>query len=326
MERRHDIHELFRKYLAGEHTPDELNEILAYFQLAEHAEYLEDMIVRELNQIPDTDSALMESMVANVDRRLADKLYKPPTPLRKWLTYAAAIIAVSTTAIYLWRAFSPIPTVTITASRSAIREVALPDSSRVWLNRGASISYPATFAGNNRKVMLTNGQAYFSIKGDVNKPFVVAANSLVVEVLGTAFEITTFDRSEISTVSVSSGKVNVSSIHPGDGQAKASVLSANQKATVNSHTGQINTTIINGDDIAGWKENRLIFAADDFANVIEALQRRYQVAFDIQNPKLYNEKITLRLDNQPLQTVLQVLTLNNLFKYQFANDSTVVIY
>ena len=87
--------------------------------------------------------------------------------------------------------------------------VMLPDSSEVWLNAGSSILYPETFAKDKRQVIL-NGEAYFSVKKDTASPFIVETSQLSVKVLGTRFNVKAYPNDEKITTTLTSGKVEVS--------------------------------------------------------------------------------------------------------------------
>ncbi len=324
MERSERINELFKKYLAREHSDAELDEILAYFQLPAHDGQLEELILRQLDEDTDTDQRLIDAMALDVKTRLNHAIRPPANPLWRWLGAAAAVLALFGAVTYLWK-LQQVQTITIASATDQVTEVQLPDGSRVWLNGGASLSYPEVFRGKRRTVSLGDGQAFFAVAADADQPFTVRSSALDVEVLGTSFEVTAFAGKPEASVTVHSGRVNVFAAAD-TRKTVATPLAANQRATVQTEGGAIATADIDPDDIAAWRSRRIVFAAEDFANVVEALQRRYGVRFDIRNEKLYNEKITLRLDNVPLETVLEILSLNDLLRYEFADDSTIVIH
>lgn len=89
------------------------------------------------------------------------------------------------------------------------KRLILPDSSEVWLNAGSTILYPETFAKDKRLVML-DGEAYFSVKKDTASPFIVEASQLSVKVLGTRFNVKAYPNDEKITTTLTSGKVEVS--------------------------------------------------------------------------------------------------------------------
>ena len=83
------------------------------------------------------------------------------------------------------------------------KRLILPDSSEVWLNAGSSILYPETFAKNKRQVIL-NGEAYFSVKKDTVSPFIVETSQLSVKVLGTRFNVKAYPNDEKITTTLRS--------------------------------------------------------------------------------------------------------------------------
>ena len=68
------------------------------------------------------------------------------------------------------------------------KRVVLPDSSEIWLNAGSTVTFPEVFANDKRLVTL-DGEAYFTVKKDTTKPFVVETSQLSVKVLGTKFNV-----------------------------------------------------------------------------------------------------------------------------------------
>lgn len=330
MENAQNIDTLFDRFLNRTCTQEELQQLFAHFQTSD------ETILRTLiqAQIGKADSEIDEltpaqqQKVKQVHDDLKAQLFNPkPTRslFSRMLPYAAAVLLFLSLGIYYWTSNieSEANTITITANEAKAQQVELPDGSHVWLNAGATLTYPEKFSKDKRSITLSDGQAYFDIAKDENKPFTVHAGTLKVEVLGTSFEITAYDNKEQASVAVKSGTVNVSAEHTPS--TTGTTLIANQKATLNTKTGTIETTEIDGDDIAGWKENRLVFTGDDYATVLEAVQRKYNVTIELQKPELLKEKLTLRLDDQPMQTAIKILSLSSNFNYEFANDSTIII-
>ncbi len=101
---------------------------------------------------------------------------------------------------------------TITTPKGGQYQVSLPDGSMVWLNAASSLSFPVNFTGKQRKVSIT-GEAYFEIKKNRNKPFIVQAGRQEVEVLGTEFNVNSYQPESIST-SLVAGAVKVINTSP----------------------------------------------------------------------------------------------------------------
>ena len=84
----------------------------------------------------------------------------------------------------------------------------LSDGSRLWLNSGSSVTFPVVFDSKERKVSIT-GEAYFEIAHDPSKKFIVTANNLTTEVLGTHFNVNAYDDEEDTKVTLLQGSIKV---------------------------------------------------------------------------------------------------------------------
>lgn len=330
------IQKLLDKFISGYSTTDELDELLQYAAMPNGKQLIDDLIdkyfIKETEDRYQLDR--LQKILAHTDKVLSERVpvnfpelgeHQPERrrkSLKGWFVAAAILLPVLFISIYLLYD-SPVKTISITASGGQIQSVNLPDGSQAWLNSGATISFPEKFGKNQRSVNLTNGQAFFEVIRNEQKPFVIDAGGFSIEVLGTSFEVTTFESFERASVSVKTGKVKVNTEVTQINSP--TILSANHKATINIATGKIETTEIDSEDIAGWRDNMLVFSADEFGTVVEALQRKYNVRIDLKRPELLHEKITLRLDDQPVQTAIEILSISSNFKYEFINDSTIVI-
>ena len=84
----------------------------------------------------------------------------------------------------------------------------LPDNSRVWLNAGSHLIYPRSFDGRIRKVFLS-GEAYFDVAKDAGHPFIIKAGDVQVRVLGTQFNVTSYENMESVSVCLVEGSVSM---------------------------------------------------------------------------------------------------------------------
>ena len=127
----------------------------------------------------------------------------------------------------------------------------LPDGSEVWLNADSKLSFPENFAEDIRSLNLT-GEAFFKVKRNVNKPFVVATENARIEVLGTSFNINSRTESNVTKTSVVSGSVKVS-----DSSCASSVtLVKNQQVEVTTAGELGDIAEVNAEELTGWTSNR----------------------------------------------------------------------
>ena len=197
---------------------------------------------------------------------------------------------------------------TVYAAYGKRLEIVLPDSSLVSLNAGSTLQYPVTFGGNSRTITLKEGEAFFQVKHHANKPFVVHTRGTNINVLGTSFEISAFEKEKNIKVTVSLGKVGI--LQPSINKT-ATYLLPGDRATINNKTHNIQKSKVDIDDVAAWRNDRLIFEDQPIDEVMRSLERTYNVHIRIDNQKLLHERVSMRLNHQPLNNVLTAISFSN---------------
>ncbi len=190
------------------------------------------------------------------------------------------------------------------------QEVRLEDGTVVLLKQNSSIVYDKTFNQTKRTVYL-KGQAFFKVKRDVKKPFIVHTGDLTTEVLGTSFWVSHQEKSNTIEVSVTSGKVSVYTEKPNQKAEKNGViLTPNQKVLYD---------VVSKNIIPGIVENPVPIVAPEVVNlpfvfketclqeVLDALSLRYGVEFVIANPSAKDCKITADLNGLSMFTQLELI-------------------
>lgn len=192
----------------------------------------------------------------------------------RWSAAAAVFIGILLGSIFILRQ-PKVEMIELTADNGTMT-ITLPDSTKVWLNRYASITYPKTFA-DDRRIVSISGEAYFEVTHDTSRPFTVDGKWLNVTVLGTKFNFNSSEDKE-NTVSLLEGKIEVTPGKNKDGV----VLSPGQKVQFNPQNGRMSISQVNTALDAVW-HNRLIH----FHNATIA-----EIAADLE--ELYNVEITIR--------------------------------
>jgi ferric-dicitrate binding protein FerR (iron transport regulator) len=176
----------------------------------------------------------------------------------------------------------------------------LPDGTQVWLNSASSITYPTAFTGNERTVSIT-GEAYFEVMNDKSKPFHVMVNDMDVLVLGTHFNINSYQEERAVRTTLLEGSVKIS-----QGASTGVILTPGQQAKVE----QQQIKVINGADleqVMAWKNGLFNFNKLSLEEIIRQLSRWYDVDVVYQGtiaPKKFGGEIERDLN---LLEVLDVL-------------------
>lgn len=182
--------------------------------------------------------------------------------------------------------------------------VHLPDGSTVLLNDNSSLKYDQnSFNSKTREVTLT-GEAFFDIKHNEKKPFIVHTGKIQTRVLGTAFNINAKNSSSNIEVTVARGKVQV-----GDTQKVYGVITPNQQIKVNKSTLNFEQNTINAAIVTEWKSNYLILDDINMTEAVALISQKYKVQISIQNEKIKNCRITASfLNEEDLDHVLKVIS------------------
>ncbi|MFC5412477.1 FecR family protein [Larkinella bovis] len=211
---------------------------------------------------------------------------------------------------------------------SQIMHIQLADGSRIDLQEGGRLRYRKDLAGLQREVYLT-GEAFFEVKKNPKKPFVVYANGLVTKVLGTSFQIKAPTDAPTVTVDVKSGRVSVYALHPGqpnDQESKGVVLTSNQKAVFQRDRAILNKTLVESPRLLLPKETvSFVFEDARVSRVFQAIEQSYGVDVVYDEEIMQHCTLTLNLNEETLFQKLTVIckVLNADYKLI---DGQIVIY
>lgn len=173
---------------------------------------------------------------------------------------------------------------TMSTPRGGQYRLTLPDGTTVWLNAASSITFPASFTGNSRKVKVT-GEVYMEVAKNVKMPFMVDIDGkATIEVLGTGFNINSYaDEGTIATTLVE-GKVRVwpGNITTGstseEEQHMAVTLTPGQQALLPNNTTTVNiSSNANLEQVLAWKNGIFSFTGKSFQSVMKDVERWYDI-------------------------------------------------
>jgi len=204
-------------------------------------------------------------------------------------------------------------------------KVILPDGSLVVLNAASTLKYPVHFDEKLRKVSFT-GEAYFEIakledKHKKRVPFYVYSNDQIVEVLGTHFNINSYDNEEYSKTTLLEGSVKIINEKSA---ATAKILKPGQQAVIKR--GDIQTKILIADEAQAlaWKDGYFLFKNTNIKDVVNELERWYNVDIQYEDAMEF-ESITGYISrNVKISSVLKMLQLSGIVNYEI-NGSKIII-
>ncbi|WP_158712876.1 FecR family protein [Parabacteroides pacaensis] len=194
-------------------------------------------------------------------------------------------------------------------------KVILPDSSTVWLNSNAKIRYPRRFSPDSRTVEFT-GEAFFQVKKNAKAPFIVDAEGLKIQVVGTEFNVYAQPESQIIETTLLSGSVALFGTK-NDTQKPEIILSPNQQALYNKKNGHIDIQHVRAATYACWINGLFIFEKNTLEEIMISLERAFNVKIHIEHDALKDQRLTARFVHQEtLDEILSVLQTSAHYKYK----------
>ncbi len=316
------LEDLFDKYVRGNITPEEFTEFWSLVQEMQASDALSTKLTTLWRNWengtmagtgPDKSKVFSRIMEKGREREIDfEKIGLYPATRRWRMAGVAAAVLAIVTGIYLLYNGKTAPAATSpksavqTKSPDYTRNIVLPDGSTVVLHAGSTLDYPAVFPAGRREVSL-KGEAYFDVRHDDKKPFIIHTGKVSTTVLGTAFNIRS-DSNKI-TVSVTGGKVRVE-----DGKKILAELAPNQQIVYKVPEEAAEKRTVNAEQlVTSWTKQDMVFDGDSFGEIAEVIARRYGVTIRFKNPELAKCLIVASFSGtEALENVLEMLcTIRN---------------
>lgn len=191
-------------------------------------------------------------------------------------------------------------------------KLVLADGTKVWLNSSSQLKFPMTFPGLSREVFL-EGEAYFEIAQNAQKPFIVHTEKANVHVLGTKFNLNAYGNEEVSTALLE-GKVKMEAP-----TGEAILLSPGNKGIYNPLNGFLKESF-DLNEIVAWKEGLYYFRNTSLQEISHIVHRWFDIAIIFDNNNLKKKPITGLLDKKDLDGFLKDLQTTTGIHYQLRQD------
>ena len=192
----------------------------------------------------------------------------------------------------------------------------LSDGTKVKLNSGSELKYPVNFIDEekNRMVYL-NGEAFFEVKKNTERPFIVNTKEMDIQVLGTKFNVTSYDNDEKSYTVLLEGKV---AAHNKLDKEEYKTLQPNQRVFFKG--SKLNTEQVNVEKYVAWINNKLVFIDDTFEVIKNKLERKYDITIKNNYEDLNKIMITATFENEEIEQVLKTFQTYQPFNYKIKNN------
>ena len=174
---------------------------------------------------------------------------------------------------------------TLVVSRGGEYILTLSDGTKVWLNSETELKYPVRFTGNTREVSV-KGEAYFEVKRDTLRSFVVHTPYSNTKVLGTSFNVSAYEDETTTAITLVSGKVEVYNQH------EKCILKPGWQAVTENKSGTLKTREVDVTGYVSWKDGMFEFNDMPLEQLVSQLSRWYDVDFFFANSDIRDFKFT----------------------------------
>lgn len=314
--------DLIVKYLSGEITPGEIQVLTGWVE--SHPDHAHEFtrVTKLWHKVQDT----IPDPVTDLDQewhRIATKIdparvhetnrevvhlkqheqVKRPAWIALSLGIAAGLLILALPAFLFFRNGSP-DSRTVVAVAEKMTELTLSDGTRVTLNAGSSLSYPAEFRGYLRDVTL-KGEAWFEVARDPSKPFTIAAENVRIRAVGTSFFVNTRTSDDCKEIILEKGCVKVF-YQPRP--ERMTVLLPGERAEAATEDYVILKSENQNINYLAWKTRHIVFNNTPLKEVVQLLISVYRCDIVIAGGIPDDCRISATFDKQSLTSVLKVLS------------------
>ncbi len=193
---------------------------------------------------------------------------------------------------------------TIRVDKGERRRITLPDGTRIMMDAGSEITFAESFL--SERVLSLQGEAYFEVAPDANKPFSVKANHALVQVLGTKFNVRAWDEANRVEVAVTEGKVAVKNR---DMDISSGVLlEQGDFSLVKKDDEPTQPEQVNVEAHLGWMHNVIDFKDVRIREVFAQLERWYDFEITIDDTSYLSMRMTIHINPSNIDEVLELIS------------------
>lgn len=304
--------ELIGKYLAGEVNSSEESEVDAWMnEHPENRKYFDQLkiifesaaSIQEWQQF-DTDAA-WNKVKSKLKGSGPKTISINRTPLSFYFRIAAGIVLVLSIGYIIYNAFDqPIQTAAIQAVEATVQDT-LPDGSSAFLNKGTTLAYEFDPKKKVRSIKL-EGEAFFDVKHKEEEPFIIASEEVIIEDVGTTFNVKAYPERQTVEVFVETGEVAFyTTFDPGLKLTAGETGIYDKQSRSFARITQADTNVL------AYKTRIFNFYNADLGTVVENLNEVYETKIQLRGA-LKSCRLNVTFKNEPIESIAEIIaeTLN----------------
>ncbi|GHV22132.1 iron dicitrate transporter FecR [Bacteroidia bacterium] len=317
---------IFERYISGEASPDEIVQLKSFLENDINLNrWLENQTMGLSGTIdPDIKMRMLENIRSRTNY---DTLFVPVDSKNKnfrfylrWVSNIAAILlpVVIIFGIYLYLIPQKKESFEVIADKGEKASLTLAEGSLVAINSGSKIMYYNNYNRKDRFLKL-EGEAYFDVKYNPEKPFIVECGDVKIRVLGTSFGIKAYENEDNISIVLKSGRIQLTT------PKEEIEMVPDDRIEYNKITQTTSLEKVNAGDYTDWRQNRLRFENESLETIMKTISRMHNIDIVFENPQLKNQQFTGTIDNTSIKSVLEAIKLTSLINYRL-KDGVVCLY
>lgn len=323
------------RYLTGETLPEETLRIQRWLEANpqvrlewEGLDHLPDdflarrdpeAALRKLSERVEAPTSAGRIVRLPVADRAPETPVRPLRPTRQypWMRVAAMVGLLILVGVFARQFISPPADAPVyqeyVAERGERKNVTLEDGTTVELNVASRLRVLEVFDAERREVTL-EGEAFFDVAHDPDRPFLIRSGDAIVQVLGTAFSIEAYPEEDQVTVVVTEGRVSLrAATQP---EVGATVLTPGDLGQLAVHATEVTRQRVDTNDYLGWRQGVLLFRGTPLSAVARQLARWHDVNFTFEDEQLAALRLDATFEDQPLSEILDTIVAALDISYQ----------
>ncbi len=234
------------------------------------------------------------------------------------------LLACVITCLYLLKEPAPMQYKTMEMPFGKKGTLRLSDGSVLQVNSGTKISFPVKF-DDDKRILKIDGEAFFEIAKDTNRPFVIESGNLVVQVLGTSFNLKSYKDDHTMELGVRTGSVSVTNKTKNNTKlANIIYLEPGELISINNLENTFEKKKANIDLIMSWTHEKLVFDHKNLYEVTQMLERWYNIPIHLKDETLKGCVFRGEFQNENLQNILEALKFSIGIEYQLTDKEVFI--
>lgn len=200
--------------------------------------------------------------------------------------------------------------------------VTLSDGTKVWLNSGSTLTFPPRFdEGSENRTVYLEGEAYFDVAEDKSFPFIVNVNDLNIKVLGTEFNVSAYQQNHTVATTLVEGSV---SLYDGNTANNKIILKPNEQGSFDKFHKTLVAKRVDVEHYTAWMQNKIVFNDMPMTQILQNLERTYNVNIINKNVAIGKEQFTGEFDVEDIETIFKALSTSINFEYEIEQNQIII--